>query len=211
MDASAPNFRDQRRDRILQVAREVFFEVGYAGASMSTISSRLGGSKATLYAYFASKEDLFAAIVRDSCQEMAAVFEAHIGTDDLRQSLATVARQMVSMIVSDWGTNIMQLVIEEGRRNPGLAKTFEAAIESNGRKAMRALLTTAHDRGQIEIPDVDEAAVILKSLVFGDLQFKRLLNLAPPPSEAQLHHHIDVAIDVFLTYFACKAEEAKPG
>ncbi|ESQ91221.1 hypothetical protein ABAC460_06565 [Asticcacaulis sp. AC460] len=209
MDAPAPNFRDQRRERILQVAREVFFEVGYAGASMSTISSRLGGSKATLYAYFSSKEELFGAIVRESCQAMADVFEAHIGTDDLRQSLTVVARQMVGMIVSEWGTNIMQLVIEEGRRNPNLPQMFQEAIESNGRRAMRALLTTAHDRGQIAIPDVDEAAVILKSLIFGDLHFKRVLNLAPPPSEAQLHHHIDVAIDVFLTYFACKADAVK--
>jgi AcrR family transcriptional regulator len=59
-----PNFKDQRRERIIQVARSVFFEVGYAGASMSLISQRLGGSKATLYAYFSSKEELFAAIIR---------------------------------------------------------------------------------------------------------------------------------------------------
>ena len=50
-----PN-RDQRREAILQVAREVFFEYGYSAASMSTIAARLGGSKGTLYNYFKNKE-----------------------------------------------------------------------------------------------------------------------------------------------------------
>ena len=68
-----PSFKDQRRERIIQVARSVFFEVGYAGASMSLISQRLGGSKATLYAYFNSKEDLFAALIHEGCQDMAAI------------------------------------------------------------------------------------------------------------------------------------------
>ncbi|HEX7799639.1 MAG TPA: helix-turn-helix domain-containing protein, partial [Asticcacaulis sp.] len=112
-----PSFKDQRRERIIQVARSVFFEVGYAGASMSLISQRLGGSKATLYAYFNSKEDLFAAIIREGCQDMAAIFRKHIGTNDLRSSLTQVAREMMSLILSDWGNRTLQLIIEESPRN----------------------------------------------------------------------------------------------
>jgi AcrR family transcriptional regulator len=53
--------RDAKRDTIIEVARQVFFEEGYAAASMSTIAARLGGSKGTLYNYFKSKEELFEA------------------------------------------------------------------------------------------------------------------------------------------------------
>lgn len=204
MDTPTPNFRDQRRDRIIQAAREVFFDVGYAGASMSMISARLGGSKATLYAYFNSKEELFEAIIREGCAEMAAIFRAHIGTDDLRLSLTTVAREMMAMILSDWGNRTLQLVIEESRRNPELSRMFNDAIESNGRLALAALLQAAHDKGQITVPDVAQAGIILKSLLFGDIHFKRIMNLLPEPSPEQLGRHIDLAIDVFLTYFACK-------
>src|SRR6204780_5843981 len=59
--------RDERREHILKVAREVFFEYGYSAASMSQIAARLGGSKGTLYNYFKSKEELFEAQVRDLC------------------------------------------------------------------------------------------------------------------------------------------------
>ncbi len=196
-----PNFRDQRRERIIQVARTVFYEVGYAGASMSMISSRLGGSKATLYAYFNSKEELFGAIIREGCSEMGAIFQAHIGTDDLRQSLNDMSHDMMNLILSDWGTRTLQLIIEESHRNPELSRLFNDAIESNGRLSLKVLLQTAHEKGQIQVENVEEAATILKSLLFGDLHFKRLLNLCPAPDSAGLNRHIDRAIDVFMTYY----------
>ncbi|OYW88264.1 MAG: TetR family transcriptional regulator, partial [Sphingobium sp. 32-64-5] len=49
---------DDRRQAILDVATEMFREVGYARASMAAISARIGGSKGTLYGYFKSKEEL---------------------------------------------------------------------------------------------------------------------------------------------------------
>src|SRR6185437_15572380 len=193
MNTPVTNFRDQRRERIIQVARDVFYEVGYAGASMSMISARLGGSKATLYAYFNSKEELFEAIIRESCEAMQAIFYAHIGTNDLRQSLTTVAREMLGMILSDWGNRTLQLVIEESHRNPGLARVFNETIERYGKSTMLTLLQTAHEKGQISAPDPHEAAMILKSLLFGDLQFKRMLNICPAPDEAGLVKHVDRA------------------
>jgi AcrR family transcriptional regulator len=205
MNTPVTNFRDQRRERIIQVAREVFYEVGYAGASMSMISARLGGSKATLYAYFNSKEELFEAIIRESCEAMSAILHAHIGTNDLRQSLTTVAREMLGMILSDWGNRTLQLVIEESHRNPGLARVFNETIERYGKSTMFVLLQTAHEKGQITAPDPHEAATILKSLLFGDLQFKRMLNICPAPDEAALVKHVDRAVDVFMTYYECKA------
>ena len=206
MNTPATNFRDQRRERIIQVAREVFYEVGYAGASMSMISTRLGGSKATLYAYFNSKEELFEAIIRESCDAMQAIVHAHIGSNDFRQSLCVVAREMLGMILSDWGNRTLQLVIEESHRNPDLARVFNETIERHGKATMLVLLQTAHEKGQINAPDPVEAAMILKSLLFGDLQFKRILNICPAPDEASLLKHIDKAIDVFMTYYDCKSE-----
>jgi AcrR family transcriptional regulator len=52
---------EDRRQAIMQAALGVFHEVGYERASMSEIAARLGGSKATLYSYFSSKEELYAA------------------------------------------------------------------------------------------------------------------------------------------------------
>ncbi len=54
---------DAKRQEIVDVAAELFLERGYQGTSMSLVSERLGGSKATLYGYFKSKEDLLLAVL----------------------------------------------------------------------------------------------------------------------------------------------------
>ena len=61
--------RDTRRKAILDIARDIFLEQGYAATSMSAVAARLGGSKGTLYNYFSSKEELFSAMVREECED----------------------------------------------------------------------------------------------------------------------------------------------
>ena len=53
----------ERRDKILEVASEVFRENGFEATSMSQIAALAGGSKGTLYNYFPSKASLLAAVV----------------------------------------------------------------------------------------------------------------------------------------------------
>src|SRR3546814_13671240 len=54
-----------RRKAFVDAARDLFFANGYAGTTMSSIASKVGGSKTTLWTYFPSKEELFAAVVDD--------------------------------------------------------------------------------------------------------------------------------------------------
>ncbi len=52
-------------------------EDGFAAASMSSIASRVGGSKGTLYNYFPSKQQLFEAMIRNECDlKQAAMFDS---------------------------------------------------------------------------------------------------------------------------------------
>jgi AcrR family transcriptional regulator len=46
------------RERILEVASELFIEQGYDGTSLREISDRLGFTKAALYYHFQSKEEI---------------------------------------------------------------------------------------------------------------------------------------------------------
>ena len=51
------------RDRILAAAKDEFTEYGFAGARLNRIASTARASKERLYSYFASKEQLFEAVV----------------------------------------------------------------------------------------------------------------------------------------------------
>nr|WP_192876320.1 TetR/AcrR family transcriptional regulator [Rhizorhabdus dicambivorans] len=64
---------DEKRRAILDVATVLFRETGYERATMAEISARVGGSKATLYGYFKSKEELFVAAMIEALGEQSQV------------------------------------------------------------------------------------------------------------------------------------------
>jgi len=51
------------RERILAAAKDEFTEYGFAGARLNRIAATARASKERLYSYFASKEELFEAVV----------------------------------------------------------------------------------------------------------------------------------------------------
>jgi AcrR family transcriptional regulator len=56
---------ETRRNAILEQAVELFQEKGYERTSMNELVRRCGGSKQPIYSYFASKEALFMAVIKD--------------------------------------------------------------------------------------------------------------------------------------------------
>jgi TetR/AcrR family transcriptional regulator len=59
----------ERRQKIIEAAREVFMEQGYSGARTKEIADRAGVTEAFLYRHFASKDDMYAAAVLDPIRE----------------------------------------------------------------------------------------------------------------------------------------------
>jgi len=62
--------RQMRQERILTGALEVFKSKGLDGATMDEIATQSGFGKATLYYYFHSKEEVFAAILEDGWEKL---------------------------------------------------------------------------------------------------------------------------------------------
>jgi AcrR family transcriptional regulator len=196
------SIRDQRRERILEVAREVFFEQGFAAATMSEIAARLGGSKGTLYAYFKSKEDLFDAIIQDQCRVLEKMLILEEEGADVRETLMAMGREMGTAMSSDQAVRLLQLIIEESRRNPELARRFDEAGPQVGSERLAAYLARAHGRGEINAPDPLHAAGVLFSLLKGETHFRRLLSLAPEPSAETIEKDVEAAVTTFLKAYA---------
>ncbi len=55
--------REQRRAQLLELATDLFTERGFQATSMDDIASAAGVTKPVLYQHFASKEDLYGAVV----------------------------------------------------------------------------------------------------------------------------------------------------
>src|SRR5580693_1625842 len=58
------------RSRLRELALELFAEQGYEKTSLREIAERLGVTKAALYYYFKSKEDIVRSLVEDYVAEL---------------------------------------------------------------------------------------------------------------------------------------------
>lgn len=65
-----------RRGLILDAARSAFFELGLDGASMREIAKRAGYTPGAIYSYFASKEEIYGALLGESLERLNAGVEA---------------------------------------------------------------------------------------------------------------------------------------
>lgn len=74
--------RDERRQRILAAAEEVFSSHGYHDASLTEIAGRAGYAVGTLYLYFEDKADLYGSLLIDKMIQMVTLFEKALTAEE---------------------------------------------------------------------------------------------------------------------------------
>ncbi len=85
---------ERRRAALLEAAKAVFVEQGYAGATLDDVIAQAGGSRATLYKQFGGKEGLFAAVIAEICAEIVAPLDDDVG-DRQTEGCAACLRSIV--------------------------------------------------------------------------------------------------------------------
>ena len=60
---------EERKEKTVEKAREYFHAYGYRGASLAALIAEVGISKPTFYNYFKNKQELFNAVMRETCSE----------------------------------------------------------------------------------------------------------------------------------------------
>ncbi|WP_175596963.1 TetR/AcrR family transcriptional regulator [Peristeroidobacter soli] len=192
---------DAKRDEIIEIARKTFLELGYERASMAEIASRLGGSKATLYGYFPSKEALFLAIVNKLAELYVSPAVQRLeesADEDVRAALQRFGEQFLAFISDPEAVAAYRVVISEAAHSDIGESFFETGpkrtIESIGR-----YLAGAMDRNQLRRADPEIAAQHLAALLaHGEPWHQYFLRKAPSPTPAQIKGMVDRALDVFL-------------
>jgi AcrR family transcriptional regulator len=200
--APAATKRDNRREAILDVAREVFLAEGYAAASMSTIAAKLGGSKGTLYNYFSSKDELFGAIVSRHCMwQREAMFAILVDGLDVATALGAVGRNYLRLVLSDYSLSMFRLVVAESARDPQIGKIFYESGPIPGVARLTGYLKDASQRGALNIDDPETAAHMFIALCQNRLMKMRLCSYAPEPSKKLIESEVSKAVAVFLRAF----------
>jgi AcrR family transcriptional regulator len=194
--------RGDRRDAILDVAHDCFVAEGYGATSMSSIAARLGGSKGTLYNYFRSKEELFDAVLRRSCDRLQDDMGAFPERGEVRGRLITMAEGFLNHVLSPEALAIYRAVISEGERFPELARMFYEAGPRRGIARSAELLERLMDQGVLRCADPMVAALQFNALALSGAHNLRLWNVIGEFSREETRERAELAADTFLRAYA---------
>ncbi|MBM3549218.1 MAG: TetR/AcrR family transcriptional regulator [Alphaproteobacteria bacterium] len=203
--APAPGSRAAKPQQILNAARDLFLKEGFGATSMDAIAKRAGVSKATVYAHYTSKEELFAAMIDVECRRTwPELSTPYHGQTDPIEKIREVAQRYVRFIVGGYPVALLRTVAAEASRTPELGRVFYESAPGLGRLRFAELLQVAHARGVLDIPDPLHAADTFLAMLRGDIQLRCLVCM-PLPSDEVITAHAKECAERFIRAYAPKA------
>ncbi|MDI6100296.1 TetR/AcrR family transcriptional regulator C-terminal domain-containing protein [Actinoplanes sp. NEAU-A12] len=186
-----------RRHAALDAALAELVAHGPERTTMQSVAVRAGCSKESLYAWFANRDGLLAALVeRQSEQVNTAVSAALTGAAPPRETLTAIAENLLRLLTSETSlalnraamtsTDLAALLLRHGRHTTG--------------PLIEAFLSRLADQGELRVDDPADAFQLFYGLVVRDVQIRALLGEAPAAGDARAAAR--VAVDRFLTLLA---------
>lgn len=149
---------ERKRRAILDAAREIFLNQGYAGAGMEAVARSAAVSTATLYAHFQSKADLFEAVVEEAVAGLTAELRSTRDDGDARTRLTLFAVALGRFYCEPLSRSLFRLVTAERRRFGKLADRFQARSRRDIGGVALALIQELAKDGLLNIDDPASAA-----------------------------------------------------
>jgi AcrR family transcriptional regulator len=199
---------DSKRQAILDTAYRLFKTLGFERTSISEITEQVGGSKATIYSYFASKEVLFVECMTAAAENYTACTFARLGTTaaDLHAALQDFGTSFLQFSFSADMVAVRRLMIAEATRS-GIGRLFYDKITSM-RARMATFLSDCMVSGRLRRDDPVLAADQFRALLEAEV-FEPLLLCARERSldDNECALAANRAVTVFLRAYAPTSEQ----
>jgi TetR/AcrR family transcriptional repressor of mexJK operon len=191
-----------KAESILAAAKRTFLAAGFGAVSMDTIAREAGVSKATVYAHFAGKEELFGAVIGRECELYFARFSAgELDPRDVRASLTVLGRRFLELLLSPESIALYRIILGEVTRFPSLGEVFWRAGPERQRVQIEAFLRSASASGTLVLSNTRLAAEQFVSLVRGDIQLRHALRLAAEADQRGISTAVEGAVATFMRAF----------
>ena len=191
-----------KAESILAAAKRSFLAAGFGAVSMDTIAREAGVSKATVYAHFDGKEELFGAVIERECERYFARFSvSELDPCDVRASLMVLGRRFLELLLSPDALALHRIILAEVTRFPVLGEVFWRAGPERERAQIEAFLKRAIASGTLTPADTRLAAEQFVALIRGDVQLRHLLRLDADADRRGIGAAVDDAVATFLRAF----------
>jgi len=155
-----------RKSTIVRAALRVFIELGYTETTMELIAARCAISKATLYAVFSSKRDLFSAVVETAVR-------LEIPEDAAIQLPVAQMLETILLPVSDGHESelddrdaILRIIYRQGHDHPELWEIYRiTSNKESGR--LTEWLHRQQLQGRLILDDAERIAQLLMNVALG--------------------------------------------
>jgi TetR/AcrR family transcriptional repressor of mexJK operon len=192
-----------KADAILGAAERAFLAAGFGAVTMDAIAREAGVSKATVYAHFTGKEELFGAVVAHLSRRRFHGFSVDaLDPVDIEASLTTIVTRFLDLVLSPEAIALNRIIIGEVTRFPMLGELFWAAGPERSRAQIEAFMRRAAAAGTLAIPDPRLAAEQLVALARGEIHLRSLLRLEDPTNPAAMRTAATSAVTTFLRAFS---------
>jgi TetR/AcrR family transcriptional regulator, mexJK operon transcriptional repressor len=194
-----------KAETILAAAERAFLASGFGAVTMDRVAREAVSSKATVYAHFTGKEELFGAVVARVSERRFGGFSAEaLDPRDIERSLMTIATRFLDLILSPEAIALNRIIIGEVSRFPALAQVFWQAGPERTRAQIEAFLGRAAAAGSLDIADPRIAAEQFAALARGELHYRSLIQPGEHAAPAARRAAAAGAIATFLRAFTAR-------
>lgn len=193
---------EDRAARYLEAARALFVAHGYEGTSTDMIVARVGGSKATLYRYFPSKEALVDGLIAELAARAAPPID--VASLPLERALEVLGRATLDAVVSEQAAALLRLCLGALGRFPKLAETLWRGGPALTYARFITFLEARRATGEVDFEDAQLAAEHFLAGIAGHIQLKVAMGIAGPPDEAERGRRVAAAVAAFTARYATR-------
>lgn len=199
--------RDAKRQAILDIAYRLFRSKGFDATSISEINAEVGGSKATLYSHFPSKEELFVACMMATAENFVeavttqATSQINLPEGNPESVLRDYGIRFLRFICTPEIVDVQRLMIAEANRL-GIGKLFYSKL-TGLRGYVVTLLSQLMESGTLRCEDPLLAADHLRGLLQAELLEPLLLQVRTDyPDDKEINLVANRAVSAFLRAYA---------
>nr|WP_217345464.1 TetR/AcrR family transcriptional regulator [Noviherbaspirillum sp. L7-7A]MBV0879747.1 TetR/AcrR family transcriptional regulator [Noviherbaspirillum sp. L7-7A] len=191
--------KDARPQELLAAALTLFVERGYAATRLDDVAARAGVSKGTLYLYFASKEELFRAVVRENL--VPVLDEAEQIIDGYAGDSANLLREFIlgwwQRIGDTPLAGLTKLMMAESGNFPEVAQFYHDEIISRSDALIVRMLERGMARGEFRQVDAAQARLVIVSPILMLMLWRHSFDLCRP-EPISVGAYLDTVIDLMM-------------
>jgi AcrR family transcriptional regulator len=203
-----PESAEQRRERIVRLAAPLFLKKGYDNVSIDEIIGVVGGSKATIYAWFGGKEGLFEAVVRQECSDVVLAIHAD-PAGSLEAQLTEIGQSFLEMVLSPPILEFHRLMVSIGRTFPATGRLFYETGPASAYSIVASWVAKQQKEGRISQEEEPyRLAVLFLDMLIGEHQLSWLTGMPRAARRDKIDETVRIAVKVFLRGCAAARDSA---